>query len=388
MKRKFEHINYEMRKIISSSLTKGKKAIEIANDLNVDVSAISKEIKRNRVVSKEAYSNALDPICKNTLRFPYVCNGCNKKYTCHKKQYKYDVKRTQEFADYRLIASRRGINLTKEEFDTLNNKIHDGLANGNSIYHIVVSNDDINSSVSTVYRYISNGYLTTKKIDLPYACTYKKRKKSNKKYEYRENTKINRSNRTYLDYLSYSKRFPNLYTVQMDFLGTIKSDSKSILTLTVPTLHFVMLVLIEKPNSKKIVDFFNYIDFCLDNSFTTVFPIILTDRDPSFSDFEGIESDALTGEIRTNVFYCDSFKSNQKASVENMNKQLRKYFPKGKSIDHYTQKEITEINMFINNQKLHSLSGFSANDAFIKIFGKNALDKLYEALMYYFEIIK
>ena len=150
-----------------------------------------------------------------------------------------------------------------------------------------------------------------------------------------------------------------------------------------------MLVIIEKPNFKKVVDVFNYLDSTLDNNFSRVFPIILTDRDPSFSDYEGIETDALTGEIRTNVFYCDSFKSNQKASVENMNKQLRKYFlPKGKRIDHYTQKEITEINMFMNNQKLHSLSGFSGNDASIKIYGKNTLDNLYEALMYYFEIIK
>ena len=78
----------------------------------------------------------------------------------------------------------------------------------------------------------------------------------------------------------------------------------------------------------------------------------------------------------------------QKANVENMNKQLRKYFPKGKRIDHYTQKQITDINMFINNQKLHSLSGYSANDAFIKIFGKSTLGKLYDILMNYFEIIK
>ena len=174
--KRFEHINHEMRKIISSSLTKSKKAVEIADDLGLDVSAVSKEIKRNRVVSKEAYRNVIDPICEKTLRFPYVCNGCNLKYTCHKKQYKYDVKRAQELADYRLIASRRGINLTKEEFDVLNNKIHDGLTSGNSIYHIVVSNNDISSSVSTVYRYINAGYLKTKRIDLPYACTYKKRK--------------------------------------------------------------------------------------------------------------------------------------------------------------------------------------------------------------------
>lgn len=107
--KRFEHINHEMRKIIASYLTKGKKVIEIANDLGLDISA----------VSKEAYRNTVDPICPFTLKYPYVCNGCKDKYTCRKKQYKYDVKRAQEFADYRLIASRRGINLAKQEFDVL-----------------------------------------------------------------------------------------------------------------------------------------------------------------------------------------------------------------------------------------------------------------------------
>lgn len=75
--RKFEHINYEMRKIIASKLTRSYKAKEIADELSIDISAVSKEIKRNRVLTKETYSNVTDPICKKTLRFPYVCNGYN-----------------------------------------------------------------------------------------------------------------------------------------------------------------------------------------------------------------------------------------------------------------------------------------------------------------------
>ena len=78
----FEHLNYESRKIISSCLTKGMKAKEIANLLNVDDRTISKEIKRNRVVSRDAYRNCVDPICPTTLKYPYVCNGCKDKYTC------------------------------------------------------------------------------------------------------------------------------------------------------------------------------------------------------------------------------------------------------------------------------------------------------------------
>lgn len=377
IKMTFEHITYDIRKVISNGLSNHLTATKLSEITGYDVSSIAKELKRNRQISKEAYRNSDDPICKTTLRYPYVCNGCEKKYFCHKRQYRYDVKYAQDRADYNLVAPRRGINLSKEEFNIINKRVHDGILNKNSIYHISKTLESVNISPSTLYRYINNGYLTTKRINLPYAVSYKKRRKQIKKYEYLENRKIDRSNRTFLDYLSYVKRHPNEYEVQMDFLGSIKQDQKKILTLLIPELHYTMLFLIEKPNSKKIVELLDYLEDLLGiKGFKKIFPLILTDRDPSFNNYEEIEFNNITGELRTKIFYCDSFKSNQKGSVENMNKQLRKYFPKGKPIDQYKQSDIASINEFINEQKLNSLSGFSPNEAFTKIYGNTVLEKL------------
>ncbi|MDD6920050.1 MAG: helix-turn-helix domain-containing protein [Eubacteriales bacterium] len=172
--KKFEHLNFEHRKIINNQITTQKAtAVKIAELLGCDPTTVSKEIKRNRFASKQVAKNTGDPICKKTL----------------------------------------------------------------------------------IYNYINKGILTTSKIDLPYATTYKKRKKSNKKYEYNENNKIDRSNRTFIDYLAYLQAHPNVFVIQMDFLGSIKTDSKSILTLIIPNLHFVYLSIIHKPNSKKVVNF-------------------------------------------------------------------------------------------------------------------------------------
>ena len=377
----FEHLNFESRKIISNLLTNKKKAKEIAIILNVDDRTISKEIKRNRVLSREAYRNCKDPICNKTLKYPYVCNGCDDKYTCHKKQYRYDAKRAQELADYRLVVNRQGINLSPEEFEILNKKIRDGINAKENIYHIVKNNDDINVSIPTVYRYINAGLLDTKRLDLPYAVKYKKRKKI-KEYEYLENRKIDRSNRTFLDYLSFIKNFPNIFVVQMDFLGSIKTDSKSILTLTIPDIHFVMLLLVENKNSQKIVDIFNELETAIGiEDFKKLIPCLLTDRDPCFSDFLNIEFSKYTGELRTHIFYCDAFKSNQKANVENMNKQLRKYFPKKTSVDNVSNIDLANTMNFINNLRIPSLSGFTPNEAFIEVFGKELFDKLYNYLI-------
>ena len=376
--KKFEHLNFEHRKIINNQITThNAKAVDIANLIGCDPTAVSKEIKRNRFISKEAARNIKDPICPKTLRYPYVCNGCRDKTNCHRRQYRYEARRAQQNADTNLVLPRKGINLTPEEFEILDRKIKDGILNKESIYHIVTSSDDIAVSIPSVYNYINKGILTTTRSDLPYATAYKKRKKSNKKYEYRENKNIDRSNRTYIDYLSYLQAHPNAFVVQMDFLGSIKTDRKSILTLIIPDLHFVILHIIENKNSQKVVDVYNTIQDKIGiEDFKKVFPAILTDRDPSFSNMEGIEFDNNTGEIRTKLFFCDAFKSNQKASVENMNKQLRKYFPKKTSVDNLTDEDMKNVMNFINNLRIPSLSGFTPNEAFIRVYGEDTLNNL------------
>lgn len=370
---KWEHINILQRKAIASGLSRHKSLKEIAEITNLDPTSISKEISRNRI--KTYKGKKINDVCKKILRFPKCCNGCNKKYQgCEFDKYEYKAEVAQEKADRRLVNSRVGINVSEEEFNNIDKAIKEGVASKESIYHIVKSNEGM-PSTPTIYRWIREKKLTTTWMDLPYAKTYKKRKK-NEKYAY-SNNKIDRSGRTFVSYLEHRRKFPGEYTVQMDFLGTIVSDSKCILTLTIPELHFVIIKLLEKPNSDKVVSLFNEFEERLGiNNFNLMFPSILTDRDPCFINYLGIEFSHNTGEKRTMVFYCDSFRSNQKGNVENMNKQLRKYFPKGKSIDYLTDKEILTINEIVISQKIASLGGLSPKEVFESIYGSKLLNLL------------
>ena len=218
--------------------------------------------------------------------------------------------------------------------------------------------------------------MTTKKIDLPFAVTYKKRKYKSK-YNY-SNNKIDRSNHTYLDYLSYIHNHPNSYVWQLDFLGSIKKDSKSILTHSLPNLQFTIIEIINLPNASKIVSFFDKIEDKIGtDAFLDLFPVILTDRDPCFNDFDGICFSKNTGEERCKLFYCDPYVSNQKPNVENMNKQLRKFFPKGSSVDNYSLKDIKEKNFILLDTPLKSLDSYTPKQAFIKVFSEQLFNKLF-----------
>lgn len=367
---KWEHINILQRKAIASGLAQHKSLKEIAEITQLDPTSISKEISRNRI--KTYKGKKINDVCKKILRFPKCCNGCNKKYQgCDFDRYEYKAEVAQEKADRRLINSRVGINVSEEEFNNIDKAIKEGVTNKESIYHIVKSNEGM-PSTPTIYRWIKEKKLTTTWMDLPYAKTYKKRKK-NEKYAY-SNNKIDRSGRTFVSYLEHRRHFPGEYTVQMDFLGSIISDSKCILTLTIPELHFVIIKLFDSPNSEKVVSMFNELEEGLGiHNFNLIFPSILTDRDPCFSNYLGIEFSHLTGEQRCKVFYCDSYRSSQKGNVENMNKQLRKYFPKGKSIDYLDEEKVSAINDIIISQKVASLGGLSPKEVFESIYGSKIL---------------
>ena len=371
----WKHFTFEQRKVISNGISHNYKLKNIAETLGFDPTSVSKEVKRNRIENSIGLNND----CKRTQRWPFVCTGCKDRYNnCPFTKYRYIASNAQEKADTNLVNSRRGLDVDDEEFKQLDKIIKNGIDNNKSIYQIKIENNDtIKKCVSTLYSYINKGYLTTKRIDLPYAVTYKKRK-HNKKYEYSENNKIDRTGHTYLDYLSHMFKHPGIYVWQLDFLGAIKTDNKNILTFILPNLQFTLLDIINKPDSNKVVEFFDSIEEKIGtDNFKQLIPVILTDRDPNFADINGICFSKITGEERCKLFFCDPYVSNQKPNVENMNKQIRLFFPKGKSVDKYSKVDIKNINKTILNRPLRSLDDNTPKDAFIKVFDEDIFNKLF-----------
>ncbi|MDO5564992.1 MAG: helix-turn-helix domain-containing protein [Eubacteriales bacterium] len=373
----WKHLTLEQRKAISNGISHNYKLKDIAKTLGFDPTSISKEVKRNReniTVGKNITN------CNKTNRWPFVCTGCKNKYNnqCCFTKYKYDAVKAQRKANINLINSRKGIDIDSDKFCEIDSIIKNGVDDKKSIYQITIENKDtIDKSVTTLYRYVNKGYLTTTRTDLPYAVTYKKRK-HNKKYEYSENKNIDRTGHTYIDYLAYIHKHPGIYVWQLDFLGTIKTDNNNILSFILPNLQFIIIDLIKNPNQDKIVEFFDELEEKIGtNAFIELIPVILTDRDPSFTDIESICFSKITGEERCKLYFCDSYVSNQKPNVENMNKQLRLFFPKGKTIDNYTKNDIKNINKTLLNIPLKSLDSYSAKDAFINVFDEELFNKLF-----------
>lgn len=118
----------------------------------------------------------------------------------------------------------------------------------------------------------------------------------------------------------------------------------------------------------------------------TLFPVILTDNGPEFSDPKMIEFHRVDPEHnptklarRTYVFFCDPYNSQQKPHVERNHEEIRRILVKGSSFDILKQEDINLMLSHINSAPRGSLDGKTPYDEFVAFYGERGrlfLEKL------------
>lgn len=84
---------------------------------------------------------------------------------------------------------------------------------------------------------------------------------------------------------------------------------------------------------------------------------ITLDNGVEFSFSELIELERRCPNLK--IYYCDSYKSQQKGSVERSNRDFRKYFPKGTDFSKVTQAEVIQVQNELNSMPL-KIFGFKS----------------------------
>jgi len=79
------------------------------------------------------------------------------------------------------------------------------------------------------------------------------------------------------------------------------------------------------------------------------FPRILRKTLTTDNGFENTKHQAVTRALDTPMYFCHAFHSWEKGTVENTNGRIRRYIPKGKSIDLLTGEEIAAFEQQLNN---------------------------------------
>lgn len=393
------HLTESHRIKIEHYLNENYSYRKIAELLNVNVSTISREVKRNirtysisnhMVIvecihkdncerlkgsskSKMCSINCPDYELRKCDRFSTknakpVCNSCPNNAKCKLARKKYIANVANNKYELRIIL-RPKIRITQEQFDFINKLFSEKMTKGQSISVIYQNHkDEIMVSENTVRNYLKRGLLKSNQLDM-----IRPRFTANKSVKRRVIKNVDLLNgRTYEDYINYTKE-KDILIVQLDTVVGKLVDNKKILTIHWPSFHFQIGILLEKLSpsfvNNALMELKNKLGL---ETYKILFQVILTDNGIEFSLLDEIENDE-NGELITKVFFCDPYKSSQKGSCERNHEFIRYVLPKGVSFDNLNQKDVDLIFSHINSTPRNSLGFKTPFELFKTAFGIEVL---------------
>ena len=413
-RKKGKHLTWEERQEIQRGLREHRTFAEIAMMIGCSADTISKEIrkhryhkvqdskryvpnrckhrescrKRNVCGKKGIYKckipcrqcascnsrcpDFVDYPCQIEKKPPYVCNACTKSGHCLFDKYLYNAEHADREYREQLKKSRRGIDLTKEEFIALDELVSPLIRKGQPLAHILKEHEDeIPVGERTLYNYIDKGYLTVRNIDMRRTVRYKKRK-------HKQEAKISprkKVNHHYSDFLQELEENPGVRVVEMDtVIGT--KGGKVLQTLYWRGEKLMLAFLLDDKEMEGPVKTFDDLEKRLGKEFfCELFPVVLTDNGSEFADPDLFEY-SPDGVRRMKLFYCDPRHSEQKGEIEKNHEYIRYILPQGTSFDSLTQEKVDLMMNHINNTARPSLQGQSPFELALQHFGSDTVEKL------------
>lgn len=387
------HLTLEDRKKIQEGLENELSRTEIARNINKDISTVAKEIKiRRKLKPRNPFNNPItctkfkecrichgkcseyeEIKCTRRDRKVGVCNLCPNISKCRLDKYFYYAKQAHESYLYTLKDSREGVNLNTKEMLEIVDIIKPLLKQGQSVYQILKNHPEIKMCSKTLYMYIESGIFQDYGINnfsLRRQVSMRKRKKLKKHKE-----PVNYEGRRYKDYLEFVKENPTIPTTQMDTVYN-HQDGPYIQTFIFQNTGLMIGFLHTEKTSESMASTLDNLQKTLENDYQKLFSLLLTDRGSEFEKYELFEVNTVTGEIRSNIFYCDPQTPSQKPHVENNHNYVRDIIPNGKSLKNLTQEDLNLMFSHINSTPRKVLNGKTPYEAFEFLYGNEMLEKL------------
>lgn len=151
---------------------------------------------------------------------------------------------------------------------------------------------------------------------------------------------------------------------EMDSVMGCKGSQRTLLVLTERRTRMGIIVLLEDHTAASVVKAINRLERRFGKLFYKLFKSITVDNGCEFQDFEGIEIAHRRKGKRTVVFFCHPYSAYERGSNENMNRLIRRFFPKGTNFDDVTKEQVEEAERWVNNYPRRLLDWRSAAELF------------------------
>ena len=394
---KGKQLTLSQRNKIEEMLNPRRRKFEIANELDKTQSTIAREINRHKILKPHnIYKSSnlfnykffvnckictnkcriFQPIsCKDRDRNIGVCNNCSKLKTCNLDKYFYFAEEAHKKYKYTLTDSKQGVNLNTSKLIELAHLICLLIKKGQSIYTILQNHKEITQCKKTIYTYIEMGLFKDWGITNVDLRRKVRRKITGKNKLKKRSESADYTGRKYDDYVEFVKNNPTYATTEMDTVYNYQ-EGPYIQTFIFKNTGFMIGRLRQHRTSEEMSESLNYFQELLgDEMYKKLFGLLLTDRGSEFAKPELFEVNTETGEIRSNIFYCDAQMPSQKPHVENNHEFIRDIILKKKDMSALTQDKLDLMFSHINSVPRKSLGGKTPYEAFEFFYGKEPLEK-------------
>lgn len=329
--RKGQHLTNEERHIIEVRLgTDGWTIYQIAKSLNRSYNTIKNEIERGTVW---LYNGKVSR---------YKADAGYEVYREHRQECrrKYRVLETSEFLQY--VAAH-----VKNDGWSLDSCAGRAVNDGTFQKSETVC-------TRTLYRYVDLGLLPIHNIDLP-----EKLHRNTKGHKVRENRKkLGKSIEERPEEVNSREEFGHW---ELDsVLGKMGKDEPAVVVLTERKLRQSIWMKVKDHSAEAVDGAFDRLLEEFGDKYREVFKTITTDNGSEFANLSRLEDKGI------GVYFTHPYTSCEKGTVECHNRMLRRFIPKGKSINVYTADEIMIFADIINGLPR-------------KLLGYRTPDELFEA---------
>ena len=160
---------------------------------------------------------------------------------------------------------------------------------------------------------------------------------------------------------------------EMDTVVGKKKTKARLLVLSERVTRREIIIRIKDGRAETVVQALDRLERIYGAAFYTVFKSITVDNGSEFADADGIARSAINAEEkRTAFYYCHAYCSCERGTNENINRMIRRRFPKGTDFETVTDADVARVEDWINNYPREILGFQSSAQMFSAAFAAAA----------------
>lgn len=320
----YHHLKWEDRLSIERMLKINTKPAKIAEALGVCVKTIYNEIKRGMCVQQTSDYEFIERYCADVAE---------RKYQENLRAKGPDIKLGKDFAFAEYI-----------ENQIINEKRSPGAA----LAQIAIDGLQFDTSIceTTLYNWIYRGdvFLNVTTEHLLYKGDHRKPEDRDRQKRSRPAAGATIEQRP--AEVDTRNTFGNW---EMDSIIGCKGSKAALVVLTERLTRYPFIVWVPDHTMESVVRALDRKERRMGAAFRNIFKSITVDNGCEFQNCEGMERSRRARKPRTKIYYCHPYSAYERGSNENMNRIIRRFFPKGTNFDNVTAAEVAEVEAWLAN---------------------------------------